>query len=54
MPVNLKESVLASVVVISLAGLLGLSIIDENTRPVFQKVAEMSIAAYLGYLIPNK
>jgi Ca2+/H+ antiporter len=51
---NLRESVFASVVVVSLLGLLGLSVIDENTRPVFQKVAEMSIAAYLGYLIPNK
>jgi hypothetical protein len=54
MCLNLKEIVLASVVVVSLVGLLGLSVIDENTRPVFQKVAEMSIAAYLGYLIPNK
>jgi hypothetical protein len=51
---NLRELVFASVVVVSLVGLLGLSMIDENTRPVFQKVAEMSIAAYLGYLIPNK
>jgi len=54
MPVNWKEITLASVVILSLIGLLGLSVIDETTRPVFQKVAEMSVAAYLGYLIPNK
>jgi hypothetical protein len=54
MPTNLKGIILASVILISYAGLLALSVIDENSRPVFQKVAEMSIAAYLGYLIPNK
>jgi hypothetical protein len=45
-----KEILLASVVIISLLGLLCLSFVDKNTIPVLQKVAEMSIVAYLGYL----
>ncbi|MEC4813354.1 MAG: hypothetical protein SAK29_08800 [Scytonema sp. PMC 1069.18] len=50
---NWKEIVLASVVVISLLGLLGLAVIDEEARPVFQKVAELTLAAYVGYIFPK-
>ncbi len=39
--------------IISMLGLLGFAFIDENSRIIFLDVAKMSIAAYLGYLVPN-
>jgi hypothetical protein len=50
---NLSNAVLAAVVVISMVGLLGFAYIDVTSRPAFLDVAKITIAAYLGYLIPN-
>ncbi len=50
---NVSNLILAFVVVVSMLGLLGFAFIDESTRPVFIEVAKVSVAAYLGYLIPN-
>ncbi|BAY08766.1 hypothetical protein [Calothrix sp. NIES-2098] len=50
---NLPNLILAFIVVVSMLGLLGFAFIDESTRPVFIEVAKVSVAAYLGYLIPN-
>ena len=49
-----KEKILASVVIISLLGLLTFSFIDINSRPIFLDVAKMTIGIYMGYLIPNQ
>ncbi|MCP6763287.1 MAG: hypothetical protein NHB32_31930 [Fischerella sp. CENA71] len=51
--VNFRELILGLVVVISLLGLIGFSIIDTNSRPAFLDVAKVSIGAFIGYLIPN-
>lgn len=48
-----RELVLGTVVVLCLLGLIGLSIIDENSRPAFLDVAKVSIGAFMSYLIPN-
>lgn len=50
---NFRELVLGLVVIISLLGLIGFSIIDVNSRPAFLDVAKVSIGAFIGYLIPN-
>ncbi|MBD2458390.1 hypothetical protein H6G80_30530 [Nostoc sp. FACHB-87] len=50
---NFRELVLGTVVILCLLGLIGLSIIDENSRPAFLDVAKVSIGAFMGYLIPN-
>ncbi len=51
---NFRELILGIVVVLSLLGLIGLSVIDENSRPAFLDVAKVSIGAFIGYLIPNE
>ena len=51
---NFRELVLGAVVLLSLLGLIGFSIIDENSRPAFLDVAKVSIGAFIGYLIPNE
>ncbi len=53
-PPTFKEKILASVVIISLLGLLTFSLIDINSRPIFLDVAKMTIGIYMGYLIPNQ
>ena len=50
---KLANLTLAFIVIISMLGLLGFAFIDENSRIIFLDVAKMSIAAYLGYLVPN-
>lgn len=51
---NFREVILASVVIISLLGLIVFSFVDENSRLVFLDVAKLTIGVYTGYLIPNK
>lgn len=51
---NFKELVLGLVVIVSLFGLIGFSIIDKSSRPAFLEVAKISIGAFMGYLIPNQ
>ena len=53
-PPSFREVILASVVIISLLGLLVFSFIDTNSRTVFLDVAKLSIGIYMGYLIPNQ
>ncbi len=50
---SFKELILGVVVVVSLLGLIGFSIIDVNSRAAFLDIAKISIGAYMGYLIPN-
>ena len=50
---NSRELILGLVVIVSLFGLLGFSIIDANSRSAFLDVAKVSIGAFMGYLIPN-
>jgi hypothetical protein len=50
---NTSNAILAFVVITSMLGLLGFGIIDEGSRSTFLEVSKMSIAAFLGYLIPN-
>lgn len=50
---NFRELVLGLVVIVSLLGLIGFSIIDTSSRPAFLDVAKVSIGAFIGYLIPN-
>ena len=49
-----KELILGMVVIISLLGLIGFSIIDASSRSAFLDVAKVSIGAFMGYLIPNQ
>lgn len=51
---NFRELILGLVVIISLLGLIGLSVIDASSRPAFLDVAKVSIGAFMGYLIPNQ
>ena len=51
---DFRELILGLVVIISLLGLIGFSIIDANSRPAFLDVAQVSIGAFMGYLIPNQ
>jgi hypothetical protein len=50
---NFSRFILAFIVSTSMGGLLGFAMIDPNARNVFLEVAKISIAAFLGYLIPN-
>jgi hypothetical protein len=50
---NFRELILGLVVIVSLFGLIGFSIIDINSRPAFLDVAKVSIGAFIGYLIPS-
>ncbi|WP_460206630.1 hypothetical protein [Scytonema sp. NUACC21] len=49
-----KDLIFGFLAIVALVGLLGLSMIDQFAKETFLKVAEWSLAAYLGYLIPNK
>ena len=50
---DFRSGVLGLVVIISLFGLIGFSIIDENSRSVFLDLATVIIGVYIGYLIPT-
>lgn len=50
---SFKELTLGFVVIASLLGLIGFSVIDVNSRTAFLDIAKISIGAYMGYLIPN-
>ncbi|GAB1544634.1 hypothetical protein NUACC21_73100 [Scytonema sp. NUACC21] len=49
-----KDLIFGFLAIVALIGLLGLSVVDPLAKDTFLKVAEWSLAAYLGYLIPNK
>lgn len=51
---NFRELVFGLVVIVSLFGLLGFSIVDVSSRPAFLDVAKLSIGAFMGYLIPSQ
>ncbi|MCX7594204.1 MAG: hypothetical protein N2235_10650 [Fischerella sp.] len=48
-----EQQVIAIVVVTCLIGLIGFASFDESSRSSFERVAEMVLTAYLGYLIQN-
>ncbi|GAA6614912.1 hypothetical protein [Scytonema sp. NUACC26] len=49
-----KDLIFGFLAITALIGLLGLSVYDQSAKDSFLKVAEWSLAAYLGYFIPNK
>lgn len=54
LPPSFRELVLGLVVIVSLLGLIGFSVIDASSRPAFLDVAKVSIGAFMGYLIPSQ
>ncbi|GAA6614894.1 hypothetical protein NUACC26_006810 [Scytonema sp. NUACC26] len=47
------QFLLVLIVIVSQLGLFYFAVIDQSVRSVFIDVAKLTIAAYLGYLIPN-
>ena len=46
-------SVRSAVVVVLVAGSLGLAVIDKDYRPLFARLADVGLGGYLGQLIPR-
>jgi hypothetical protein len=49
----LKEGLLTLLILVLVAGALGLAIIDANSRPAFIDLAKVGMAGYLGWMMPR-
>lgn len=52
-PNSVRDSVLASVVVVLVCGSLVIAILDPSSRSAFIDLAKVGVAGYLGWMMPR-
>lgn len=49
-----KASLLVSIILVLVIGLLAIAIIDANYRPIFADLTKMGVAGYIGWAVPKE